>query len=80
MGYGEPEAGRTGRGKLHCGGLPSRPIVPPLMDAPRSSADSTDAGLVAHGREILRAEGEAILQSADSLDAAFARAVRIVAD
>jgi arabinose-5-phosphate isomerase len=48
------------------------------MDAPRSSADPTDAGLVAHGREILRAEGEAILQSADSLDAAFARAVRIV--
>jgi arabinose-5-phosphate isomerase len=50
------------------------------MDAPRPSADQTDAGLVAHGREILRAEGEAILQSADSLDAAFARAVRIVVD
>ena len=50
------------------------------MDAPRPSADQTDAGLVAHGREILRAEGEAILKSADSLDAAFARAVRIVAD
>ena len=50
------------------------------MDAPRSSADPTDAGLVAHGREILRAEGEAILQSADALDSAFARAVRLVAE
>jgi len=50
------------------------------MDAPRPSADPTDADLVAHGREILRAEGEAILESAAGLDAAFARAVRAVAD
>ncbi|NBW97249.1 MAG: KpsF/GutQ family sugar-phosphate isomerase, partial [Planctomycetia bacterium] len=35
--------------------------------------------LLAHGREILRAEGEAILRSADSLGEAFARAVRLVA-
>jgi len=49
------------------------------MDAPRPSADPTDADLLAHGREILRAEGEAILGSADVLDDAFARAVRLVA-
>lgn len=49
------------------------------MDAPRPSADPTDADLVAHGREILRAEGEAILGSADALGEAFARAVRLVA-
>ncbi|NCA12276.1 KpsF/GutQ family sugar-phosphate isomerase, partial [bacterium] len=32
-----------------------------------------------HGREILRAEGETILRSADSLDDAFVRAVRMIA-
>jgi len=50
------------------------------MDARRSSAEPTDADLLTHGREILRAEGEAILRSADTLGDAFARAVRIVAD
>jgi len=49
------------------------------MDAPRPSADPTDADLLAHGREILRAEGGAILRSADSLGDAFARAVRMIA-
>jgi arabinose-5-phosphate isomerase len=49
------------------------------MDAPRPSADPTDADLLAHGREILRAEGEAILGSADALGDAFARAVRVIA-
>ncbi|MFM8379354.1 MAG: SIS domain-containing protein [Planctomycetia bacterium] len=49
------------------------------MDAPRPSADPTDAELVAHGREILRAEGEAILALAEALGEAFARAVRVVA-
>jgi len=50
------------------------------MDAPSPSADPTDADLLTHGRGILRAEGEAILRSADTLGDAFARAVRIVAD
>ena len=49
------------------------------MDASRPSADPTDADLLAHGREILRAEGEAILGSADALGDAFARAVRVIA-
>ena len=49
------------------------------MDAPRSSADPTDADLLAHGREILRAEGEAILGSAEALGEPFAHAVRVVA-
>ncbi len=50
------------------------------MDPLRPSADPTDADLVAHGREILRAEGEAIVRAADGLGAAFARAIRIVAE
>jgi len=49
------------------------------MDATRPSADPTDADLLAHGREILRAEGEAILGSADALGDVFARAVRVIA-
>ncbi|NDC55119.1 MAG: KpsF/GutQ family sugar-phosphate isomerase, partial [Planctomycetia bacterium] len=38
----------------------------------------TDADIVAHGREILRAEGEAIVRAAEHLGDAFARAVRLV--
>jgi arabinose-5-phosphate isomerase len=48
------------------------------MDDRTLSAAPTDADLLAHGREILRAEGTAILQSAEGLDAAFARGVRLL--
>jgi arabinose-5-phosphate isomerase len=40
--------------------------------------DMTDADVLAHGREILRAESEAVLQAAAGLDAGFVRAVRLV--
>jgi arabinose-5-phosphate isomerase len=53
---------------------------PAAMDVLRPSAAPTDADLVAHGREILRAEGSAILRSAEVLGDGFARAVRLLAD
>jgi arabinose-5-phosphate isomerase len=37
-----------------------------------------DGVILAHGREILRAEGEAVVRAAETLDAAFARAVRLL--
>ena len=37
--------------------------------------DLDDDGILAHGREILRAEGEAVLRAADALDGSFVRAV-----
>lgn len=37
-----------------------------------------DAVVLAKGREILRAEGEAVLTAADALDGAFCRAVRLI--
>jgi len=37
-----------------------------------------DDAVLARGREILRAEGEAILEVADALDASFCRAVRMI--
>jgi len=37
-----------------------------------------DDDILAHGRDILRAEGEAVLQAASALDGSFARAVRII--
>lgn len=40
--------------------------------------DGRDDEILARGREILRAEGEAVLASADSLDGAFCRAVRLI--
>ena len=48
------------------------------MDDPTPSAAPTDADLLAHGREILRAEGDAIVQAAESLDDSFGRAVRLI--
>jgi arabinose-5-phosphate isomerase len=48
------------------------------MDDRTSSAAPTDADLLAHGRAILRAEGNAILQAADAVDDAFCRAVRLI--
>jgi len=39
-----------------------------------------DDAVLTRGREILRAEGEAILGVADALDASFSRAVRMIAD
>ncbi len=48
------------------------------MDDRTPAAAPTDADLLAHGREILRAEGTAILQAAERLDAAFGRAVRLI--
>ncbi len=44
----------------------------PAMD------DVDDADLLSRGRAILRAEGEAVLRSAEALDGAFVRAVRLV--
>ena len=40
---------------------------PPRMVDPAISAAPTDADVLAHGREILRAEGNAILQAAESM-------------
>jgi len=37
-----------------------------------------DDDILAHGRDILRAEGEAVLRAATGLDGGFARAVRII--
>jgi arabinose-5-phosphate isomerase len=48
------------------------------MDDPTPSAAPTDADLLAHGREILRAEGDAIVQAAESLDDSFGRTVRLI--
>jgi arabinose-5-phosphate isomerase len=48
------------------------------MDDSLSPPAATDADVLARGREILRAEGEAILQTVDLLDESFCRAVRLV--
>ena len=40
--------------------------------------DVSDDDIIAHGREILRAEGEAVLRAADTLDVAFCRGVRLI--
>jgi arabinose-5-phosphate isomerase len=40
--------------------------------------DVNDEGILARGREILRAEGEAVLRAAAMLDGAFARGVRTI--
>jgi arabinose-5-phosphate isomerase len=37
-----------------------------------------DGDVLAHGREILRAEAEAVTRAAEALDASFARAVRVI--
>jgi arabinose-5-phosphate isomerase len=49
------------------------------IDDRRSPLKPTDTDVLDHGREILRAEGEAVLRMADSLDASFCRAVRMIA-
>lgn len=48
------------------------------MDDPPFAHAATDADLLARGREILRAEGEAIVQAADQIDRSFCEAVRII--
>jgi arabinose-5-phosphate isomerase len=40
--------------------------------------DAADDRILDHGREILRAEGEAVLRAADGLDASFCRGVRLL--
>lgn len=40
--------------------------------------DAHDDSILSHGREILRAEGEAVLRAADALDASFCRGVRLL--
>ncbi len=40
--------------------------------------DVSERGILEHGREILRAEGEAVLNAAEALDEAFVRAVRLL--
>ena len=42
--------------------------------------DASESSLIEIGRDILRAEGEAVLRAADTLDGAFARAVRLLLD
>jgi len=48
------------------------------MDDRTHSTAPTDADLLAHAREILRAEGDAILRSAEAIDRGFCRAVRLI--
>ena len=55
------------------------PLSLPLNDR-RSSSEPSDADVLDHGREILRAEGDAVLRMAAALDASFCRAVRMIAD
>jgi arabinose-5-phosphate isomerase len=38
----------------------------------------SDGDILAHGRDILRAEAEAVMRAAEALDASFSRAVRLV--
>jgi arabinose-5-phosphate isomerase len=40
--------------------------------------DAPDDRILDHGREILRAEGEAVLRAADALDASFCRGVKLL--
>ena len=47
------------------------PLALPIDDR-RSPLDPTDADVLGHGREILRAEGHAVLGMADALDRALA--------
>jgi arabinose-5-phosphate isomerase len=42
--------------------------------------DASDGRLIEIGRTIMRTEGEAVMRAADGLDAAFARAVRLLLD
>lgn len=49
------------------------------IDDHSSRPGPTDAAVLDHGREILRAEGQAVLGMADALDDSFCRAVRLIA-
>ena len=53
---------------------PSLPI-----DDRRSPSEPSDTDVLDRGREILRAEGDAVLRMADALDDSFCRAVRMIA-
>lgn len=53
---------------------PSLPI-----DERRPVAEPDDAAVLDHGRDVLRAEGRAVLAMAEALDNAFCRAVRLIA-
>ena len=56
--------------------------APPSLsiDVRNPPSGPTDADVLDHGREILRAEGEAVLRMADALGVSFCRAVRMIAD
>jgi len=54
------------------------PLTLPL-DERSSQLAPSDADVLDHGREILRAEGEAVLRMADAIDESFCRAVRMIA-
>ncbi|MFM8703071.1 MAG: SIS domain-containing protein, partial [Planctomycetia bacterium] len=57
-------------------------MTPPLslpIDDLSSRAVPSDADVLDQGREILRAEGRAVLGMADAIDASFCRAVRLIA-
>jgi arabinose-5-phosphate isomerase len=54
-------------------------IAPPSLPIDDIRSPS-DADVLDHGREILRAEGDAVLRMADALDATFCKAVRMIAD
>ena len=49
------------------------------IDERSSQLEPSDADVLDHGRGILRAEGDAVLQMAAAIDASFCRAVRMIA-
>lgn len=64
----------------------AQPSYSPAPAEPREAGDVMDGaheenrneGILNRGREVLRAEGEAVLAAADALDEAFCRAVRLI--
>lgn len=53
-------------------------MTSPLPLSIHDRSEPSDADILDHGRDILRAEGHAILQTADAIDDAFCRAVRMI--
>jgi arabinose-5-phosphate isomerase len=53
-------------------------MTSPLPLSMHDRSEPSDADILDRGRDILRAEGHAILQTADAIDDAFCRAVRMI--
>lgn len=53
-------------------------MTSPMPLSMHDRSEPSDADILDHGRDILRAEGHAILQTADAIDDAFCRAVRMI--